>query len=99
MAPGCSGQLSVAVTAKLTMADVCPGAAVATISAGHDMVGGRFTIFVIAVEKLLLRSGSGVDEAIVAVLLSGVPPAAEQLIAATRKTVPEPADPAGNVTV
>ena len=99
MAPGCSGQLSVAVTAKLTMADVCPGAAVATMSAGHDMAGGRFTIFVTAVEELLLRSGSGVDEEMVAVLLSGVPLAAEQLIAATREIVPEPEAPAGNVTV
>ena len=54
---------------------------------------------VAAVEKLLLGSGSGVDEEMVAVLLSGVPPAAEQLIAATRKIVPEPEDSAGNVTV
>src|SRR5207249_7778772 len=99
MAPGGSGQLSVAVTVKLTMADVCPGAAVATMSAGHDMAGAGFTILVAAVEKLLLGSGSGVDEEMVAVLLSGVPPAAEQLIAATRKIVPEPEDSAGNVTV
>ena len=99
MAPGCSGQLSVAVTAKLTRADVCPGGAVATMSAGHDTAAGGFTIFVAAVEKLLLGSGSGVDEEMVAVLLSGVPPAAEQLIAATREIVPEPEAPAGNVTI
>ena len=99
MAPGGSGQLSVAVTVKLTMADVCPGAAAARMSAGHNMAGGVFTIFVTAVEKLLLGSGSGVDEEMVAVLLSKVPPAAEQLIAATREIVPEPEAPAGNVTI
>ena len=98
MAPACSGQLSIAVTAKLTMADVCPGAAVAAMS-GHDMAGGGFTIFVAAVEKLLLGSGSGMDEEMVAVLLSGVPPAAEQLIAATRAIVANPGTPGGNVKV
>ena len=99
MVPGCSGQLSVAVTAKLAITDVCPGCAVVTMSAGHDITGGGFTIFVAAVEKLLLGSGSGVDEEIVAVLLSGVPPAAEQPIAVTRAIVANPGAPGGNVTV
>ena len=83
MALGSSGQLSVAVTVKLTGADVCPGCAAVTMSAGQDITGNGLTIVVETVEKLLLRSGSGTGEAIVAVLLSGVPPAAEQLMDAT----------------
>src|SRR6266850_96287 len=82
-----SGQLSVAVTVKFATADASPGAAVARMSAGHDAAGSGFTMFVEAVEKLLLASGSGIDEAIVAVLRSGVPPAAEQLMAPTRVMV------------
>ena len=99
IAPAGSGQLSVAVTMKFAIVDACPGAAVVTMSAGQDITGSGFTIFVTAVDKLLLGSGSGVDEEMVAVLLSGVPPAAEQLIAATRVIVPEPEAPDGNVTV
>ena len=93
-----SGQLSVAVTVKLAAADAAPSGAVVTISAGHDAAGSGFTIFVEAAEKLLLASGSGVDDAIVAILRNGVPPAAEQLMAPTSVMFWR-RDPGGNVTV
>ena len=69
------------------------------MSAGQDITGSGFTIVVEAIEKLLLESGSGIGELIVAVLLSGVPPAAEQLTAATRVIVRGFKSPGGDVMV
>jgi hypothetical protein len=69
------------------------------MSAGQDITGSGFTMLAIAVEKLLLESGSGAEPAIVAVLLSRVPPAAEQLMAPTSVMVRSVELAGGNVTV
>jgi hypothetical protein len=51
------------------------------------MVGGGLEAVVVAVAELLFRSGSGVNEVTLAVLLIAVPSATEQLTLATKVMV------------
>ena len=64
------------------------------------IVGGGLEAIVVAVAELLFRSGSGVKELTVAVLLIAVPSATEQFTLATKVIVSDcPEVSNGNVTV
>src|SRR5262245_21074284 len=79
MDPGVSGQLSDAVgEANVTPVELEPKGAVTVMSAGHAIVGAGLTTTADAVEVLFVLSESGAAALIVAVLINGVAPPAEQ---------------------
>jgi hypothetical protein len=75
------GQLSVTVgLGNVTLAVTLPGtAAIASRSDGQVMTGGGLEALVVTLLELLDRSGSGVIELTLAVLLNIAPSASEQL--------------------